>query len=351
MRLGPWQADNGDLYFPMEPSETWNRLMMVKSDDGGDSWREVDGTHRPETGDLEGFASMLAGDRIHMLHQTSDHVLYHAFNTADHSDSPDRWAVRDERLASPGEPPTQVADLAVRSDGSVVAVYGGPDDLRIRVRSSAGRWGQASVIESSGGAALSGPTVVLGRDDVVHLAYTSRDGTGWYRKLLVGGELSDPLRITSDLGGDESDVGSILPLLYLAGSDSVNVLYRTSDGRLQERRVQSDGSLSEPVSVTERRVVQSAVDSDQVGADAVVDGEVVHALFIEQNTGRLFHTLRVDGRWSDGDLLVDEADVQWVRGSLINLPGVGRVYGYVYDAGSDGGSGMNRFGYVMLPAP
>ncbi|MEA3643928.1 MAG: hypothetical protein VBE63_28965, partial [Lamprobacter sp.] len=100
-RIGPWQASNGDLYFLMEPSETYNALMTVKSSDGGKTWREVDGINRPETGDLEGVASALAEGRIHILHQTSDDVWYHVFNTSDHQRAPDVWAIRDERLASP----------------------------------------------------------------------------------------------------------------------------------------------------------------------------------------------------------------------------------------------------------
>ena len=55
--LGPWQARSGDLYFPMEPAETFNVLMMMRSSDGGRSWREVDGANRPATDDLEGFAT------------------------------------------------------------------------------------------------------------------------------------------------------------------------------------------------------------------------------------------------------------------------------------------------------
>ena len=37
-RLGPWQASNGDLYFIMEPAESFNVLMVVKSTDGGAIW-------------------------------------------------------------------------------------------------------------------------------------------------------------------------------------------------------------------------------------------------------------------------------------------------------------------------
>lgn len=74
--------------------------------------------------------------RIHMLHQTSDAVFYHVFGTSVTA-APDTWAIRDERVAAPAKPPTQVADLAVRSDGSVIAVYGDSAGLRYRIRTRA----------------------------------------------------------------------------------------------------------------------------------------------------------------------------------------------------------------------
>jgi len=343
MRLGPWQAGNGDLYFLMEPSETWNALMTVKSSDSGRSWAEMDGDHRPVTGDLEGFASVLIGDRIHMLHQTSDDVWYHAFNTSDHAERPDSWAVRDERLASPMEPPTQVADLAVRSDGSIVAVYGGPDSILLRIRDSGGEWGEERVITEPSAAVLSGPSLVLGRDDQVHLAYTGSDGSAWYRRLLSDGHLSDAIRFADDLATGPEDVGSILPLVYFPISDSVSLIYRSQTGHLHERRVDAEFAWSEPLKIAERVVAQNTVDSDQTAADAVADGDTLHLLFVEQNSSQLFHSQRVGEVWSEPELLVDEGSVQWVRGAIIADPDGQRYLGFVYDAGSDGGSGLNRF--------
>lgn len=350
MRIGPWEAGNGDLYFLMEPSETWNSLMTVKSSDGGTSWREMDGDHRPKTGDLEGFASVLVDDRIHMLHQTSDDVWYHVFRTSDHARQPDTWAIQDEWLASPAEPPTQVADLAVRSDGSVVAVYGGPHKIHFRIRSSEGDWSEETVIDANMEPDLSGPTVVLGRDDVVHLAYTGNDGTAWYRQLSPEGNLTGRVRLASGLGASSEDVGSILPLVYLAESDTLSVIYRRAEGHLWERRVVgTDSHWSDPVQVTDRPVVQNAVDSDQTGADAIPYGDSIHLLFIEKDSGHVYHTeRRGDGDWTASKRLIDDEQVQWVRGALIKRSGESAVYGYVFDGGSDGGSGMNRYRELPL---
>ncbi|XOZ33369.1 sialidase family protein [Halomonadaceae bacterium KBTZ08] len=349
MRIGPWRASNGDLYFSMEPAETDNVLMTVRSTDGGATWTEVDGTNRPETGDLEGFASRMVDDRIHMLHQTSDHVFHHVFRTSDHPEKPNTWAIRDERLASPKEPPTQVADIAVRSDGSVVAVYGGPQKIRYRIRSPEGDWSGATVLDADQGPNLSGPALVKDPDDVVHLTYTGDDGSAWYRQLRPDGELTQRRQIATGLGTGHEDIGSILPPVYLPESDLVSVIYRLRDGHLWERRVGPEGDISEPVQVTERPVVQNAVDAEQTGADAIGYGDSVHVLFIEAGTGDLYHTQREpDGQWREPEPQVTDANVQWVRGNVVTSEEKQPVYGYVYDAGSGGGSGKNHYSELPL---
>lgn len=351
VRLGPWEASNGDLYFLMEPSETDNVMMAVKSTDGGATWREVDGANRPRTGDLEGVGQAFGSDRIHTLHQTSAHVFYHVFRTSDHPGQPDTWEITDERLASPVEPPVQVADLALRSDGSVVGVYGNLERVLVRIRSPQGQWGEETVVDAGIDRDLSGPVVVRGANDTVHFAYTGIDGTAWYRQILPNGDLTPGQPLASGLGTGVEDAGGILPLVYLPDSDTVSIIYRLDNGELWERRADGAGVLSEAVQVTSRAVVTNASDAEQVGADAIGYGACVHVLFIEEDTGRLFHTSRGgDGSWSDPTLEVDGANVMWVRGAVVKRNADGAAYGYVYDAGSRGGSGMNKYAEVPLPA-
>jgi len=353
-RLGPWETSNGHLYFLMEPAETYNVLMTVASADGGETWREMDGVNRPATGDLEGFASAFHNGTIHMLHQIDEGVLYHAFRTTDApataSAEPDTWTVRDDTLATPGEPPVQVATLAARSDGSLVAVYGSPDGIRYTIRSAAGTWGEEVPIPTESGDPLSGPQAVRGGDDVVHLAYSRRDGTAWYRQIQPDGSLTPPQQVAANLGTTEADVGTVLPLVHLAETNTTMIVYRTDAGTLRARRAQ-DSTLSDPVQVTERTVVQNAVDSDQAGADAVSIGASVHVLFIEDGTGRLYYTRTTDdGSWTPATLQVDDVNAQWVRGQPVSHGAPSPVaYGFVYDAGSNGGSGMNVYDEVPVP--
>ena len=348
-RIGPFQAANGDLYFIMEPTETDNRFMVVKSGDHGKTWREVDGGNRPRADDLESVDARLVGSTIHMLHQTSFEVWYHAFRTSDDPKQPDTWQVRDEVAAKMGEPPSQVVTLAVRSDGSIVGVYGGPLKVHLRIRSPQGGWGTETVVDSETGPNLSGPQAVLGAGNVVHLAYTGADGTAWYRRVLPDGTLTPRVQIASGLGTKETDVGSILPLAYVPSTDTVSVIYRLASGQLFERRVGPEQAPSPAVKVTDRNVAQCVVDSDQPAADVIVNGTTRHVLFVEEKTGSIYSTESGDdGNWLPSRLAVDRIRGSWVRGALLTRPDGTRVYGFVYDAGSNGGSGLNRYDEAAL---
>ena len=94
-------------------------------------------------------------------------------------------------------------------------------------------------------------------------------------------------------------------------------------------------------------VVTDAVDSQQPGADVVPDGQALHALFIESSSRSIFGTTDVRG-WQPSRLEVDGIRGSWVRGNIFVRRNGATVYGYVYDGGSEGGSGMNRYAEIVL---
>lgn len=351
-RLGPWTAADGALYFPMEPSETYNALMIVGSRDGGASWTELDAAHRPATVDLEGFATALHAGRVHMLHQT-DSVFYHAFATTDDPTHGEGWAVVDELVSVPSDPPSQTSALEVLSDGRVVAVYGDSLGLRLRIRTPSGEWLEEQRIADDDGALLTGVQTVRAGGDRVHIAYAAFDGATRsirHRLLTPGAGLAPPTTLAAGIGAAvEEDAGALAPLVFLPAVDRVVVIYRDSAGRPWERRLPGSGGSATPaVRIADRAVVQNAVDSDQVGMDAIGVDDQVHLLFIDEESRDVVHAIGDGaGSWSAPQTVVEGIDAQWVRGAARQRDDGTVVYGFVVDAGSDGGSGMNR--YVEVP--
>jgi len=346
-RLGPYQTAAGHLYFFMEPAETDNRFMAMLSTDYGRSWREVDGAARPQADDLEGVASVQVGSTIHLIHQVTREVFHHAF-VLDDAGVPAHWLINSQSIATPEEPATQYADVAARSDGSLVTLYGGSRRLFLQVRSPQGSWGEPIEIDSAIEPELSGPVLATGDDDVITLAYTGRDGSGFIRHLFPDGALSARELLSTRLGSSDAENGAILPLVAVPGTGSTVVLYRETDGLLYERRLARTGELSAPVRVSNLPVVTDAVDSEQVGADLILHGSTLHLLFIEAASRSIYHASSAQpGRWSVPRPVVEGIDAAWLRGSVHRDEAGNAVYGFVYDGGSRGGSGFNR--YLTLP--
>lgn len=347
-RLGPYQSDAGHLYFFMEPSETDNRFMAVKSTDFGRSWQEVDASNRPVAGDLEGVASARSGSTLHFIHQVSEEVFYHQFEMGGQELASGTWQIESESIATPEEPPTQFADLVVRSDGSLVTLYGGSRRLFLQTRSAQGVWAIPTEIDVNLEPQLSGPVMSVAKDNTVTLAYTGRDGSGFIRHLRPDNTLTPRLWLSSNLGSSDSENGAIAPMVVLPESGTTVVLYREQDGLLYERRLSSDAQLTDPVQVSQLPVVTDAVDSEQVGADLILHDSTLHLLFIEEQSRSIFHSYSsVAGQWSQPQVVINNINAAWVRGSVHLNESGNPVYGFVFDAGSNGGSGFNR--YFALP--
>ena len=92
----------------------------------------------------------------------------------------------------------------------------------------------------------------------------------------------------------------------------------------------------------------NAVDSEQVGADLIVHESSLHLLFIDAQSRSIFYTHASEaGNWSAPQAVVEGIQGAWVRGSVHRDAAGNPVYGFVFDAGSTGGSGFNR--YFALP--
>jgi len=340
-RIGPWKTANGDLYFIMEPSETDNKFMMMKSVDAGRSWTEMDGANRPETGDLEAVDARLEEGVIHILHQVTHSVRYHTFHTSDHPLHRDSWGVRDE-VAARADAVAQMATMVRRSDGSLVAVFLA-DRLHYVIGDGHGHWSEPIALGPLDGTIDTGPQALLGDADQVHLAYASADGRIWYRTLESDGTLTPRLLLAEGAGSGRPVYGAVLALVRDQTSGEVTIAYRLADGSLWERTRQSDGSFAPPLQITALPVVTDAVDSQQAGADLVMTGQGPVVLFIDEASRSIYCTQKRGLNWAEPRLLISGIEGSWIRGQLVSEDPGKPTIGFVYDAGSKGGTGLNRY--------
>ncbi len=346
-RIGPYENSKGELYFIMEPTETDNVFMMLKSADGGQAWFEVGEGSRPAISDLEGVGSVMSDDGIiHIVHQISEAVYYHAFATSDHSSTKDQWVVDSRLITTHEEPPTQTADITLRPDGSLLAVFAVGNNVQYSILHPGGEWTEAanlSPVLSGQQLAYTNPLVLSRPDGIVDVVYKSLDGKGWHRQLLPDNTLTPPQIFAYNLGTSEDENIAILPLVYLPEKETTIAVFRQSDGYLYGSKF-FNNSWSEPIKVSDRKVVTGAVDSEQTGADVVAwNGQIFISFISAEDKDIYLSTLNDFKETPEAQLIVPNIEGSWVRGHILHHKKNVTVYGIVYDAGSKGGSGYNKY--------
>ncbi|MFW5710086.1 MAG: hypothetical protein ACOCXW_01305 [Bacteroidota bacterium] len=348
-RIGSFEDRLGHLYFIMEPTETNNCFMMLKSMDHGKSWIEVDPDNRPRANDLEGVGAVMSSEGIiHLVHQKSEEVYYHAFATADNGEFANQWITDSELITDKEKPPVQTADIALRPDGSIVVVYGVGTNLQARIREADGNWLKPFPLDATITIGLTSPSLICRTDGIVDIAYKSADGKGWIRQLLPDNTFTSPQIFADNLGTTEYESIAILPLVYLSDPGTTVIAFRRSDGYLYVCRRLSNNNWSEPFRISDRPVITNAVDSDQAGADIVSFEGKIYVSFISQDTREIYLSVITDfEKTPNATKVVSDIQGSWVRGQILMHQPDSPCYGIIYDAGSKGGSGFNR--YISLP--
>jgi hypothetical protein len=344
-RIGPYENSKGELYFIMEPTETDNVFMMVKSSDGGQSWFEVDANNRPQISDLEGLGSVMSKDGIiHIVHQISEGVYHHAFATSDNPENKDRWIVDSHLISSHEEPPTQTADVTLRPDGSLVALFAAGDQLQYSIWEPNGNWSKAAYLNHEHPVGFTNPSLICLPNGIVEIVYKSMEGKGWYRQMLPDNSITPPQQFADNLGTSEDEMMAILPLVYLPEKESIVTVFRQSDAYLYLSTKSHNNFWTKPVRISDRPVVTNAVDSDQAGADIVAfNGQIIISFISEEDRDIYLAIVSDFGHTPSARLIVPYVDGSWLRGNILYHQKKSPVYGIIYDAGSKGGSGYNKF--------
>jgi hypothetical protein len=349
--IGPFIDTNGNLYTFIEHSVNDNNVVVIKSTDGGDTWREMDGANRPIQTDFEGVDVFQDGDTLHIIHVKTA-VYYHRFRMSDHSTNPDTWEITDEvidnTVTSYGR---QVGSINKRSDGSIVAFYiDGVSPARCRYKIRNGSWGSQNTVDSEASTIFLSPFSVLGASDKIHLIYKDdTNGILYHRSLSAADSLSARESVatgmSTSLAGD--DIPYVPPVYYdSSGDEKVMILYKKLYGSnpMYHRVITNDGSPGTETLATDNDVEESEGGNAMVIAAAAADGTNVFLFYCEDNVYDIWRTSNDDeGGWVTDIEEQDGVLSHWIQGEVITHSvgnGGAKVFGYVWDNGSDGGTGQ-----------
>lgn len=361
-----WADGNKNIYALVETAESDPKLLMVKSTDGGDTFREMDGANRPTNEDMESIDGVLINDRIYIAHQESgDDVYHHVFRVSTHSPNPDTWETTDEAVTTGITMNTNPQSVAIgrRSDGDLVILYikdnGSVDHGYYKIDSGAG-WGSEQTLDAEGSHYVKGITSVMGASDKLHIFYRLVEGgvSGevYHRSLDSSDTLSDREAVDTEAGASEGTrfVMAAPPVYWDdGGSEKIMILYRDEDDQLLYSAViTNDGSPEARKQVSAATVADDLGFSDQTIAAVAIDGTNVYALWSDLSTLDLFRDVASnDGGWGTDAEELDDKTVHWVRSTAFTHSvgnGGSRVLGYIYDNGSAGGTGRIFYGESVI---
>jgi hypothetical protein len=148
--------------------------------------------------------------------------------------------------------------------------------------------------------------------------------------------------------------GNYSEMKAIGSSDSVNAYRFRSDFKTKLDHNSgwgADNSWSESIQISQHPVISNAVDSDQAGADVTVFEDKLYLVYISHDTQELYFTsIKNYEEVPPAEVIVSNIEASWVRcGILLEQP-ESPCFGIIYDAGSKGGSGFNRYICVPLPA-
>jgi hypothetical protein len=307
----PEQDSLGNLYRMTESvQDDGNEPRMMKSSDNGATWAEVDRDHRPTAHDLEGTYQVRLGCQIFVSVSTGKKIWWISFNMSDCQDKPDQWSAEDQIDDALSGDITQYSSLARTSDGRFWLAYsdsvvGDRQQIALRQRQSAGTFGQKIKPESDSGE-WTGPRLLLGAADVVHLFYADHTNKRIYLRQVTGaGTLSAAVRV--DEAGTSSVAAPHTNAVHYqdAGHDVLVVAYADGNNRLMAVPI-TDGAVGAAEEVSAEAVLQNPpiVLNEGTVASLVLDGTTVHVVWTDKATGAIrLRSRSNDKTWSSAQTL------------------------------------------------
>ncbi len=333
---------NGNLYRIVEsPQDDGNEPKMMKSDDGGATWAEVDGGNRPDASDLEGTYQLQVGTRVFFTVTRGSDVWFFAFDTSD-GDNPDTWLPTeqvDEDLSNGSV--VQFSSLAQLQDGSFWLAYSdtlvsGRQQIALRPRDPAGVYGAKISVDVDSGS-WTGPRLVSGSDDTTHLFYKDDlDHHVYWRTIAPDGELSRATQVDAD-GSSQEPIPHTHPVVFeVDGQEVIAFAMANGDDQLAAVTI-VDGALEPEETLSDDPVLQNppVLLNEGAVAHVALAGTTVHAVWTDDATGAVLHRSKAASQpWSEVATLwsMPDANASWLYCTVLTNFGCPRL-GCTLDVG------------------
>ena len=366
-------ASNGDIYFLMEAFDIGgNGVFLMKSTDGGKTWREgATAASRPTTNDLEGCDMMINPadpDMLCIVIDDSGGQFYFEYLMSTDGTSPDTWQIKDEVITSVNSFTTNCISLWVRDEGggnyTVVCAYtdtAAPDTSNYNIRSTGGTWAGSISIDSTASTSFISPVMVGDSTDRIYIFYKDEtNGEIFYKILQTNDTLESRVSVATSIGTGSSrdNMPYVEPRHYLDGAVEVIVLlYQTDTDTVITDYYIRDGTPQSTNTATDVGVESSQGGSHQTVGTAMVWVKEVLLFYCDTATLDLQLARNDDeAGWGTDVEQVDDITLNWLKGLVFTHSlgnGGDTVAAYVYDEAhtdSAGGYGFQRYRELVVAA-
>ena len=357
-RLGPFKSSGGNFYAVFIDLSFPDDIEIMKATDPTVSFSNI-ATHDIGTLSIVSMAVHQEGDDLHIvLLSTGTFVMYGVFSMSSDTFTTTPANVNDgtdDAISDDGDA-DQTCDISVRSDGDVIIVYSGDEDNDMgnkdRVdyaRLESGTWTVDIAVDDAGATHYTGPGMVRGASDLMHIFYAESLIFDIHHKSLNSSNtLSTVDTFVMNLGTTRE---VCRPVYYDDGGvERITVLQPGPGSEVQSVIVEDDGTPD-----TVETASDGTNDVDLLNATITftlaVDGKTVHALWsgggsngVDQD---LYHDKNTDdGGWGTDVELLDAVTINAISANVYTRNGY-TVLAVVYDNG--GTITYNEFPLAFTP--
>lgn len=289
---GPFISSTGSVFVVIRDPSTTANAVVFKASDPSSSWAAVDSVAVTSGNTIRHLNAFQVGDNLHIVTRdaasaSTNQIRYHVFSMASDTFTTENELVK-TTYTTANTVDESFVGIVVRSDGSVIVLYEGPQVLadiqRSRVyyaRKLAGAWSADFAIGGTGNNHWYAQEIVLGSQDRTHFFVANYTLTDLYQQCLTSANALETLPAAFDttvLANDgmgmqrpvafsASAGGTVIRYPYYDTFDpSINsVLFSSQDVPTYTVSADITGATN-PLAEARRRVMSFAVNGDKVYA-------------------------------------------------------------------------------------
>ncbi len=354
----PFKGSDGEFYVVLRGTTGaagTDNISLQNATDPTDSFAEVATLEIVSGVELLSIWSVQDGDTVHVSMQDTNRDVY--YSSADLSGDSLSAEVQIEAITTPDDgPDANACSIAVESTGSdIVVAYQGDPDMEMgteyaridanRSDDSGATWGGPISIDNAGADHWTGPVIVLGSSDRMHIFFKDDTNDDGYQRTLTSGDSLETFPSSFQANFPNTNYNFGHGISYDdGGTQKVRCPFQILTGSNLGHTALLDSA--DAPTVTDEAVTGTNPSSgagNTLIAGMASDGTDEHYLYADSSTQDLFRDVNTGSGWGTDTEVLDAITCNHVSPNVYDRSG--QKLAYIYDDG-----GTVKYNEVVLGA-